>query len=121
VIDAIRGAQKFIHLSTFIIADGVFLRTLFTELIKKAQEGVKIRFLYDWLGSAFRYHKRDLKQLRAAGIEVGIFNPKGINVFKGSSNYRMHHKSLIVDNKLALYGGSNFGDDYLSMNAKCHH
>ncbi|MCQ2748365.1 MAG: hypothetical protein MJ223_04100 [Mycoplasmoidaceae bacterium] len=33
----------------------------------------------------------------------------------------MHSKFVIIDNKIALYGGSNFADEYLSMNlANCH-
>jgi cardiolipin synthase len=36
-------------------------------------------------------------------------------MFKGATNYRLHRKALIVDNKYALYGGSNIGDEYLSM------
>jgi cardiolipin synthase len=48
---------------------------------------------------------------------VAIFNPKGINMFKGTTNYRLHRKALIIDNKKAIYGGSNIGDEYLSMDA----
>jgi cardiolipin synthase len=42
-------------------------------------------------------------------------------VFKGSTNYRLHRKALIVDNKYALYGGSNIGDEYLSMLRSCNY
>jgi cardiolipin synthase len=59
--------------------------------------------------------KRQIKELKQNGVEVGIFNPPGFNVFKGATNYRLHRKALIVDNKYALYGGSNIGDEYLSM------
>jgi cardiolipin synthase len=43
----IRLAKEFIHFETFIIHDGFFFRIVMTELIKKAKEGVKVRFLYD--------------------------------------------------------------------------
>jgi cardiolipin synthase len=59
--------------------------------------------------------------MRKAGIEVGIFNPKGINMVKGASNYRMHSKMIIIDNQDALYGDSNFGDEYLNLNPKVHY
>jgi phosphatidylserine/phosphatidylglycerophosphate/cardiolipin synthase-like enzyme len=46
------------------------------------------------------------------GINVGIFNSPGINYFKSASNYRLHAKALIVDNKTAIYGGSNISSEY---------
>jgi cardiolipin synthase len=53
--------------------------------------------------------------MKAAGVEIGIFNPKGINMFKGSTNFRSHEKCLIIDNVLAVYGSSNIGDEYLGI------
>jgi cardiolipin synthase len=46
-MDAIRQAKHFIHFRTYIIRDGMFLFSLASELIKKAKEGVKVRFMYD--------------------------------------------------------------------------
>ncbi|MCQ3907315.1 MAG: hypothetical protein MJ219_00700 [Mycoplasmoidaceae bacterium] len=52
---------------------------------------------------------------------MACFNPKGLTQFKGATNYRLHSKFVIVDNKIALYGGSNFADEYLSMDHNnCH-
>ncbi|MBQ6970598.1 hypothetical protein IJQ19_03365 [bacterium] len=91
---------------------------LFTELIKKANQGVKIRILYDSFGCFRKIHNKDFKVLTKYGIEVQKFNTLGINIFKGTTNYRLHSKLLLVDNKIALYGGSNFADEYLSMSKK---
>jgi cardiolipin synthase len=46
-IELIRSAKKTIHIQMYLIKDGFFLRTVFAELIKKAKQKVKIRFLYD--------------------------------------------------------------------------
>jgi cardiolipin synthase len=62
-----------------------------------------------------------LKELKKNGIEVAIFNPKGFNMFKGLTNYRSHKKAIIVDNDKLIYGGSNFGDEYLDINSDCYH
>jgi cardiolipin synthase len=51
-------------------------------------------------------------------VEVGVFNPPGINIFKSATNYRLHRKAIIIDNKYAFYGGSNIGDEYLSIDPK---
>jgi cardiolipin synthase len=121
IITLIRRAKKFIHIETFILHDGFFLRTIMAELVKKAQEGIEIRLLYDWMGCFRKFKKTQIKELRRYGAEVGIFNPPGINVFKGATNYRLHRKAIIVDNKYAIYGGSNFGDEYLAMDRKTNY
>jgi cardiolipin synthase len=39
-------------------------------------------------------------------------------MFKSATNYRLHRKAIIIDNKCAFYGGSNIGDEYLSIDPK---
>ena len=120
-INLIRSAKKTIHLSTYIFKDGVWSRCIVTELIKKAQEGVQVRFMYDWVGCYNRLPKKLIKQLKEAKIEVAIFNPKGFNMFKSVTNYRSHRKVILVDNRAAIYGGSNIADEYLSISPKTNY
>lgn len=116
-IRLIRSAKKYINIQSYIFSyEGFWSKLFFTELIKKANEGVKVRLVWDWLGSHRRVHKKAFEKLENYGIEVACFNPKGLTKFKGATNYRLHSKFVIVDNKEALYGGSNFADEYLSMN-----
>lgn len=118
-IKIIQQARYFINLQTFIFRWSSFwTKILFTELIKKANQGVKIRILYDSFGCFRKIHNKDFKVLTKYGIEVQKFNTLGTNIFKGTTNYRLHSKLLLVDNKIALYGGSNFADEYLSMSKK---
>ncbi len=115
-IKLIRSAKEFINVQSFIFKyKGFWTRIFLAELIKKANEGVKVRVIYDWLGSWRRVQPKIFNQLKKYGVEVVCFNPKGLTAFKGSTNYRLHSKFIIVDNKVALYGGSNFADEYLSM------
>lgn len=118
-INLIRSAKKIIHIQIYMINDGFYLRTVFAELIKKARQGIKIRFLYDWYGSYHKFKNRMLRELKKNNIEIATFNPKGINMFKGLTNYRSHKKAIIIDNHIALYGSYNFGDEYLNMNGNC--
>lgn len=115
-IKLIRSAKEFINVQSFIFKySGFWTRIFFAELIKKANEGIKVRVIYDWLGSWHRVKPKIYKELQKFGVEVACFNPKGFTAFKGATNYRLHSKFIIVDNKVALYGGSNFADEYLSM------
>ncbi len=115
-INLIRSAKKYINIQCFIYNfNGFWTRFIFTELIKKANEGVKIRLIYDWVGAYKRVKPSIFNELQKYGIEVACFNPKGITKFKGATNYRLHSKFIIIDNEIAMYGGSNFSDEYLSM------
>lgn len=121
-IKLVRSAKQYINVQSFIFSyEGFWSKIFLTELIKKANEGVKVRLIYDWLGSHKRVHNKIFNELQQYGVEVACFNPKGLTQFKGATNYRLHSKFVIVDNKYALYGGSNFADEYLSMNRdSCH-
>jgi cardiolipin synthase len=56
--------------------------------------------------------------MKKNNIEVAQFNPSGINMFKGSTNYRSHKKTLIVDNTTALYTSANISDEYIALSTK---
>ena len=114
-VELIRSAKKTITCITFIIKDSVFFSTFCAELIKKAKAGVDIAFIYDWFGAFTNVHKKTIKQLKQAGIKVAAFNPPNWNIAAASVNYRNHQKALIIDNEVALYGGSNIADEYLSI------
>jgi len=121
-IELIRSAKESINIQSYIFSySGFWTKILFAELIKKANSGVKVRLLYDWLGSWHRIDSSIYEKLKKHGIEVACFNPKGFTAFKGATNYRLHTKFIIIDNKIALYGGSNFADEYLSMRKTKEH
>ncbi len=117
-IELIKSAKSTIHIQMYILRDGFWLKSIVNELIKKSRDGVKVRLIYDWVGSLNRVPKKLLKELRKNGVSVAVFNPHGINIFKGATNYRSHRKCIIIDNRKALFGGSNIGDEYLAIDKK---
>lgn len=113
--EAIMAAENSIHLEYYIWrADksGTRLRDL---LIEKANEGVKVRFLYDGLGSIF-LRRKFLQPMRDAGIVVSPFHSGRSLRAKWSINLRSHRKIVIVDGKVGFTGGMNIGDEYLGRN-----
>ncbi len=92
------------------------------ELIAAADRGVKVRLLIDDLDA--RAKNAGFAALSAhSNIDVRLFNPfasrsgvlgfmsEGIRSF-GRVNRRMHNKSWIADNRIAIVGGRNIGDEY---------
>ena len=50
----LRKARRFIFLEFYTVAAGEFFGDICEALIKKAEEGVEVRIIYDELGSLFR-------------------------------------------------------------------
>ncbi|MDG2388430.1 MAG: cardiolipin synthase [Planctomycetaceae bacterium] len=110
--EAIRDAKETIHLEYYIWQPdqtGIQLRDL---LIKKAKEGIRVRFLYDGVGSWW-LGKRFLTPMIEAGIEVAGFLPGSSFRERWSLNLRNHRKIIVVDGKIGFTGGMNIGDEYL--------
>ncbi len=114
---AMENAQHHIHLEYFIVKDDNLGKRVKEILIRKATEGVKVRFLYDGLGG-WRLGKQYINDLRAAGVAIEPFLPIKIPFLNSELNHRNHRKILIVDGKIGFIGGLNIGDEYVNKNPK---
>ena len=108
---AIEGAEGWVHLENYIFrADGIGHR--FAEaLSEKAREGVPVRVLYDWFGSA-DVPASFWRGLKEAGVEARAVNPPALreplNFLK-----RDHRKLIAVDGSYASTGGVCIADEWL--------
>lgn len=114
---AIEQARRYVHFESYIIHPD---RTgwMFAEaLMKKAQQGVRVRLLYDWFGARDYGWRRFRRALREAGVEVRCFNPPGwLNPFGWLG--RDHRKVLIVDGRIGFVSGLCVGDDWVGDPAR---
>lgn len=110
---AIRNARATIHLEYYIWQPDKIGTRLRDLLIEKARTGVKVRFLYDSIGS-LRLSRRFIAPMREAGIEISAFVPGRGWLESWSLNLRNHRKIIIVDGEIGFTGGMNVGDEYLS-------
>ena len=108
---AIAAAQHHIHLETFIFQPDATGRQFLDLLSQKAREGVKVRLLYDAMGS-IHLHRRMLAPLHAAGGRFAMFLPVNPLRRRLQINMRNHRKILVVDGRLGFIGGLNVGDEY---------
>jgi len=109
-------------------------RILIKRLLDAADRGVKVRMLVDDLNTLIRDAATVELRDRAAGwidshpnVELRLFNPwtsREIMGRLGESlgefdrvNRRMHNKAMIVDNRVAILGGRNIGDEYMGLHA----
>jgi cardiolipin synthase len=110
MLDAIAGAQRWIHFENYIIrSDAAGWR--FAELLAaRAREGVQVRVLYDWLGS-IATARGFWRYLRKAGVEVRAFHPPQlVDVLANVS--RNHRKLVVADGTRAVLGGLCIGCEW---------
>lgn len=107
--EAVRGAREFVNLEFYIATWDDHTDELFTALADAADRGVRVRVLFDHIGSwQIRGYRRFLRRLRATGIEWHRTLP--INPLKGRwrrPDLRNHRKILVVDNEIGFTGSQN--------------
>ena len=117
-----RLAARTLDVQTYIWHSDLVGRFLAQLVLDAADRGVRVRLLVDDIDA--RAKNYGLAALAAhPNIEVRTFNPlasrtgmlRMIGEFITSSRrliYRMHNKSWIADNRIAIVGGRNLGDEY---------
>ncbi len=108
---------------------------LLARVIAAADRGVKVRILFDDLNTMLiRMTSPELRDAMLArvdrhpNIEVRVFNAWKERGWFGRAtegaadfqrlNRRMHNKQMIVDNRVAILGGRNVGDEYMGLNGE---
>ena len=109
----IRQAEHYIFLEYFILDRGQMYDRLVAELVKKAQEGVDVRLIYDDVGCMGKMPAHFYRDLQKNGIKCAAFNPAR-PVLAIIMNHRDHRKIVVVDGKVAYTGGINIADEYIN-------
>ena len=103
LVALIEGAQRSIHVTTFILGRGETGRAIVELLAKRAAEGLEVRLLLDALGAMWSYG-RFVDPLRKSGGQVAVFMPVLPLRRKWSANLRNHRKIMIADGRTAIVG-----------------
>jgi cardiolipin synthase len=113
-LEAIRSARTVIHFENFIIADDHTGQEFAEALMERARAGVRVRVLYDWLGSSMRALPHYWKRLREAGVEARVFNPPRLT--DPFWVRRDHRKLITVDGRIAFVSGLCISDNWVGKN-----
>lgn len=116
-LEAIGQARQTVHFENYIITSDATGRRFRDALVAKAQEGVEVRVLYDWMGCLTKTKPGFWRPLRRAGGEVRGFNrPRLDSPFGWLS--RNHRKSLSVDGTVGYVAGLCVGDVWVGDAAR---
>ena len=112
LFEGLKAARDYALVQFYIVHDDDLGRELQAHMIDCAARGVKVRFLYDEIGS-FGLPGSYLEALRQAGVEVTSFHSRKGAGNRFQLNFRNHRKTVVVDGQAAWIGGHNVGDEYL--------
>jgi cardiolipin synthase len=114
----IHAAQTHVWLETYIFHDDAAGQAIADALKERSAAGVQVRVLYDAIGSkdtSWAFF-RDLEQ---AGVQVHAFHSVREALWKFSFlrilNRRNHRKLLVLDDRVAYFGGMNVVDTTLGL------
>ncbi|MBF0484279.1 MAG: phospholipase D family protein [Candidatus Omnitrophica bacterium] len=129
-VHLIRNAKRSILLQTYIWDKDECGRFFIKELIEAANRGVKVKVLIDAMGAT-----KDLDLLAyfadaSPNLEIKFYNPNVLRINPSAlqiasqmairldgMNKRMHNKTLIIDDQIAIMGGRNYQNDYFDMSS----
>lgn len=114
VFKALEKAKHHIHIEYYIFENDTIGNTIAELLIKKAKEGVKIRFIYDDFGSS-SIRRKIVPRLKKEGIEAFPFYKIKLIKLANRLNYRNHRKIIVIDGKIGFVGGINISDKYINQ------
>lgn len=109
MIEAIRSAERFVYLSTYIFGARGAARDLIDALCAAQRRGVTVCVLIDGLGQWYTL-PRAAPALRRGGVRVALFLPLRLWPPSLHVNLRNHRKILVVDGEVAFTGGMNIAD-----------
>jgi len=113
IIEDLENAKQIIHLEYFIFRADQLGHRIADILIRKAQEGLDVRVIYDAVGS-WGIPRRFIRQLQKGGVQIYPFQKVIFPYLSSRLNYRNHRKILVIDGEIAHMGGMNIADKYIT-------
>lgn len=117
LIEDMEQAKEYIHIQYYIIKNDVLFNRIKEVLIRKVQQGVEVRLLFDSMGCR-SVPSKYWKELKSEGIMIAEFFPAILGRFQMRMNYRNHRKIVVIDNNVAYVGGFNIGKEYIGLDEK---
>ncbi len=113
LLEDISRAREYINLQFYIIANDQLGRRVADALIERARAGVRIRVIYDYVGSWGDKSLSLFNRMRAEGIEVHSFFRIQLSEKLSRLNWRNHRKVVVIDGQVGYIGGMNVAQRYI--------
>lgn len=121
VTELVKGAKRYVLLTSFLASNNDDLAGLYAALVEKAEEGVPVYFLSDGSGlfDMTESRKKLVPLMYLNDTPVHYLETKPLSVARLPSTFdlmlRYHQKVIIIDGRVMAIGGMNF--NYISIGA----
>jgi cardiolipin synthase len=113
IVQDIAAARQRVWLESYIFLDDAAGRAIGQALEERARAGVDVRVLYDAIGSQTT-SAAFFRRLIDAGVQVHAYHTIGEALYRFSPlrilNRRDHRKLIVIDDRIAYFGGMNIVD-----------
>lgn len=111
MLDDISRAKSFVHIQFYIVENDEVGHQLSSLLIRKAQEGVDVRLMFDSWANLF-VRSEYYEHMRRGGVKVQSFQKLIPSMFTRDVNCRTHRKIVVIDGHTGYTGGMNIARRY---------
>jgi cardiolipin synthase A/B len=115
-LQSIADAREWIHFESYIIHDDEVGLRFAEAMAARARAGVRVRVLYDWLGSFQITPRKYARILLDAGAELRAVNPPHLGSPLAWLS-RDHRKSIAIDGQIGYVSGLCVGQCWVGENA----
>jgi cardiolipin synthase len=110
MLNAIKSARRTISFETYIYWSGKVGEQFAQALSERAQAGVSVHLMLDWVGCSKISHDL-IQRMQSAGVQVERYH--AVRWFSlGRLNNRTHRKILLIDGELGFTGGVGIADQW---------
>jgi len=111
LLDDLQKAKHHIHIEFFIFKNDQTGKTVKEMLMKKASEGVEVRFIYDKVAN-WLVPKKFYNEMKKSGVKItSLMDAKFVKLGE-RLNYRNHRKVVVIDGITSYIGGMNISNNY---------
>lgn len=108
----LEAAKRSIFLQYYIFLDDRIGTEIAEILCRKAKEGVRVKVIYDHVGS-FSAKTGFFKKMQEAGVDTHPFFKVSFPQLANRINWRNHRKIVVIDESVGYIGGMNIADRYV--------
>ena len=109
----IQNARHHIHIEIFIFKNDQSGKIVRDLLMKKASEGVEVRFIYDKIAN-WLIPKKFYNEMKKSGVKItSLMDAKFVKLGE-KLNYRNHRKVIVIDGVISYIGGMNISNNYFT-------
>lgn len=111
LVEDIENAKHHVHVLFFKFENDSEGKRIADAMIRKAKEGLDVRFLYDDVAN-LTVSSRFYRKMRKGGVQVQSFIRIIFPILSQDYNFRNHRKLVVIDGKIGYMGGMNIARRY---------